>query len=217
MGTTNIYSLERDPWFKSEEEVIGLDEVGRGCLAGPVVSAGVLFPAYTKFTDSQKSILDSINDSKKLSPTKRKILSEKIRDLFQFSITFIEAAEIDRINILQASLKAMGECVSSIGGHRLLLVDGHMKIPKKYLSSEPPQIPVVKGDLFCKAIGAASIIAKVARDEWMEQMDQRYPQYAFSIHKGYPTPLHKERLSEFGPSEIHRRSFQGVLQQGTLV
>lgn len=181
--------------------IIGSDEVGRGCLAGSVVAAAVMV--------DESWTLAGLTDSKKLSHLQRVKLLESIKSQLtsdSYSISFIEAEEIDRINILQASLKAMSVCISALPVCTKVLVDGNKKPTlANYAFSQVEAI--VKGDLKIQAISAASIIAKVARDQYMDEMALVYPEYGFEVHKGYGTKLHYEMLKKYGPCPIHRRSF----------
>lgn len=184
--------------------VAGVDEVGRGPLAGPVVAAAVILPPDHG--------LRGVTDSKLLSPDKREALAAAIRKkALAVGVGVVEPEEIDRINILNAALKAMSIAVGQLdppaGG---LLIDGIFKIPGLGL----PQQVVVKGDLKCRCIGAASIVAKVFRDRLMAEMDLAHPGYGFAEHKGYSCPSHRRALAERGPSPIHRRSFFGVVPAG---
>lgn len=178
----------------------GIDEAGRGPLAGPVVAAAVILPKNFE--------LDGINDSKKLNNTKRLILYNKlIEELDCYAIGIIEPQEIDKINILRASLKAMKIAVNNLEkSPDYLLVDGNHRIPMPI-----PQELIIKGDGKCTSIAAASIIAKVTRDRIMENYHNEYPQYNFTKHKGYPTKEHIEALKKFGACPIHRRSYSRVL------
>ncbi len=178
--------------------IAGTDEVGRGCLAGPVVAAAVILP--------DSCPVSGITDSKLLSPDRRERLYEEILKLaLGCGVGIVEVDEIDRINIFQASLKAMSLAVSRLRiSPKILLIDGKFKIPIE----APPQIPVIKGDLHCLSISAASIIAKVTRDRLMKTLEEKFPAYRFSAHKGYPTALHRQEIRQAGPSEIHRKSFK---------
>ncbi len=179
--------------------IAGVDEVGRGPLAGPVVAAAVIL-------DSQKPIL-GLADSKKLSQAKREALSEEIkRNALAWSIARAEIEEIDQLNILQASLLAMKRAVETLNQFpQLALIDGN-KLPDLAC----PMEAIIKGDSKEACISAASIIAKVARDKEMVEMDQRYPGYGFAKHKGYPTKQHREAIQTLGITPIHRRSFAPV-------
>lgn len=179
--------------------VAGIDEVGRGCLAGPVFAAAVvLCPDFD---------CSGITDSKLIAPEKRMVLAERIKSLsLDWSIGVGSLEEIEKLNILQASLLAMKRAVECLKiKPELLLIDGNQKITGSW-----NQITIVKGDLRCKPIGAASILAKVSRDQLMLELDRKYPGYFFGEHKGYPTPTHRNAIKNLGPSPIHRRSFSGV-------
>ena len=177
----------------------GVDEVGRGPLAGPVIAAAVIL-------DPDNPIA-GIGDSKKLSDRRRQLLSVLIRkQAIAWAVGRAEAEEIDRLNILQASLLAMRRAVAALPiAAQHVMVDGNY-CPELACSVEA----VVGGDASVAAIGAASIVAKVVRDREMIALDSRYPGYGFARHKGYPTRLHLEALSRLGVSEIHRRSFAPV-------
>ncbi len=183
----------------SELLICGVDEVGRGPLAGPVVAAAVIL-------DPQRPI-DGLADSKKLTETRREQLSDEIlAGALAFSLGRAEVAEIDAINILQASLLAMQRAVAGLGvmpGEAL--VDGN-RLPDLAC----PARAIVGGDASEPCISAASIIAKVARDREMIELDARYPGYGLARHKGYPTKAHLSALAELGVTEIHRRSFAPV-------
>lgn len=181
--------------------IIGVDEVGRGCLAGRVYAAAVILPSGY--------INDSITDSKLISEERRNEISEDIKKVAQVCVAFAEVEEIDSINILKASLLAMKRAVEGLGiKSGTVLIDGNQKIPK--LSRKFKQVTIVKGDLRAKPIGAASIVAKVARDQEMIRLAQTYPQYGFEKHKGYASESHRKAIQEFGPSVIHRRTFCSV-------
>lgn len=180
--------------------VIGVDEVGRGCLAGPVYAAAVIFKS--------ESLSDLVTDSKLLSEERREELAELILREHHVGIGSASVEEIDEINILQASLLAMKRAIENLGvkaGH--VLVDGNMRIPGL---NGFEQTPVVKGDLRVAPISAASIVAKVTRDRLMKELGVKFPVYGFEAHKGYSTPVHKQSIVTHGPCEVHRRSFAGV-------
>jgi len=198
--------MERDLWLfeskaieKGFSYIAGIDEAGRGPLAGPVVSAAVLLP--TSFHDPD------ITDSKKLSPKKRSYLYEKLYDqAVSIGIGIVDNIEIERINILNAALLSMAISVKNLSPQPdYLLIDGKFRIP-----TDLPQEPIIRGDALSISIAAASIVAKVSRDRLMERYDQDYPQFGFSRHKGYPTRAHKEAIRTFGCCPIHRRTFKGV-------
>ena len=194
--------LEHYLFKRGFELVAGVDEAGRGPLAGPVVAAAVIIPPELK--------IDGIRDSKKLSPKKRDELFDKLINSEAITaVGIIDHSEIDRYNILKASLMAMRKAVCSlIKKPQFIMVDGNQTIPNLSI----PQLPIVGGDaLFC-AISAASIIAKVTRDRIMDKYQELYPEYTFAKHRGYPTPKHLEELNQHGPSEIHRRTFRPVEQ-----
>jgi ribonuclease HII len=180
--------------------VAGVDEVGRGPLAGPVVAACVVLPPNL--------FLPEVNDSKKLTPKKREHLFDQIMENVQeVGIGIVGERTIDRMNILNASLKAMWKAVNKLKNPpEFILVDGNQKIPQLLL----PQMPVVKGDCLSLSIAAASIVAKVTRDRIMLKYHRKYPEFCFAAHKGYATKTHVEALKTFGPCQIHRKSFKLV-------
>jgi ribonuclease HII len=195
----DLWYFEKEAAKKGCKDIAGIDEAGRGPLAGPVVSAAVILPAT--FQDPE------ITDSKKLSPKKRERLFDKIYDrAVAVGIGIVDPIEIDRINILQASLLAMAMAVGNLNPQPdHLLIDGPFPI-----SSKLSQQPIPKGDALSISIAAASIVAKVSRDRLMQCYHHYYPQFEFPKHKGYPTKAHKEAIREFGFCPIHRRSFKGV-------
>lgn len=173
-------------------------------MAGPVVAAAVLVESLDVVFDPR------ITDSKKINSSLRTELSLQIRSHFRTSIGVATAEEIDKMNILNASLLAMKRAVQGLDlkASPLLLVDGVFKIPGL---SETEQICLVKGDLRCTPIGAASIVAKVYRDQQMESLAKVYPEYGFDGHKGYATPFHKDQILKYGTTPIHRKTFKGSL------
>lgn len=176
--------------------VAGIDEAGRGPLAGPVVSAAVVLPPdYTH---------PLIDDSKRLTPKKRSDLYEQIyQDAVSIGIGIIDAVEIDRINILQATRLSMVMAVENLSPQPdYLLIDGNFSIPLLI-----KQQPIVRGDSLSISIAAASIIAKVTRDRMMERYSFDYPEFGFASHKGYPTKAHREAVLKYGLTPIHRASF----------
>ena len=195
----DLWLFEREAVKKGCKDIAGIDEAGRGPLAGPVVSAAVILPITFKNSD--------ITDSKKLSAKKRQQLYNVIYShAVSIGIGIVDPIEIDRINILQASLLAMAIAVKNLDPQPdYLLIDGTFPI-----SSNLPQQSIVKGDALSISIAAASIIAKVTRDRLMQKYHHYYPQFNFPQHKGYPTKAHKEAIQKFGCSPIHRKSFRGV-------
>lgn len=187
--------------YRYGEGIAGVDEVGRGCLAGPVYAAAVVLRS-SKF-------VSQFRDSKCVSEMERDRLAPLIQSHHDVGIGFATVAEIEKINILQASFLAMRRALQSLSKSvelRHVLVDGHLRIPKLRLE----QTPIVDGDAKVAAIGAASIVAKVTRDRVMRELASIYPEYGFEKHKGYATPYHREQLQKFGVCEIHRRTFGQV-------
>ncbi|MFQ5608176.1 MAG: ribonuclease HII [Candidatus Zixiibacteriota bacterium] len=180
--------------------VTGVDEAGRGPLAGPVVAAAVILP--------DDVTIDGLDDSKKLSAAQREELFEEIAEReIPVSVGIIDNRTIDQMNILRASLMAMRRSVCGLKPKpECCLVDGSFEIP----NLEIAQMAIVDGDAIHPAIAAASIVAKVTRDRIMRQYDEIYPQYSFAEHFGYPTPKHLKELKKHGPTSIHRRSFKPV-------
>ena len=195
----DLWLFEKKASEKGFSRIAGIDEAGRGPLAGPVVSAAVILPASFQVAD--------IYDSKKLTPKKRAYLYEKIYEhAVSIGIAIVDPIEIDRVNILNASLLAMAISADNLDPlPDCLLIDGTFLI-----SSNLPQQPIPKGDTLSISIAAASIVAKVTRDSLMERYHEYYPQFGFARHKGYPTKAHKEAIRKFGCCPIHRRSFKGV-------
>ena len=194
-------ALEEDLLSQGYWPVCGVDEAGRGPLAGPVVAAAVII-------DPAHELRLVVRDSKKLSPAKRERIYERLisSQEIQIGVSMVDAAAIDEINILKATLKAMTEAVSRLAVTPLYtLVDGNIAPPLTCTC-----IPVIKGDQSEPSISAASIVAKVVRDRLMDQMDVLYPGYGFARHKGYPTKAHYEAIRSLGICPIHRRSFKGV-------
>lgn len=198
-----MWSFERDALKKGCRFIAGIDEAGRGPLAGPVISGAVVLPF--DFPDP------GITDSKKLSPKKREqFFSIIMENAVSVSTGRADHNEIDRINILQASLRSMERAV-----HTLSVVPDFLLIDGKFtINSDIPQKAVIRGDSRSISIAAASIIAKVTRDAIMRKFHFRYPEYGFDRHKGYPTKVHREALAKFGPCPWHRKSFKGVKQGG---
>jgi ribonuclease HII len=195
----DLWFFEKTATEKGFKAVAGIDEAGRGPLAGPVVSAAVILPATF--------LVNDVKDSKKLSAKKRNHLYEGIYDeAVSVGIGIVDAAEIDRINILQATLLAMSIATRNLDPQPdCLLIDGPFRI-----SSRLSQKPIAKGDTLSVSIAAASIVAKVTRDRLMEGYHEYYPQFGFCQHKGYPTRAHKAAIHKFGYCPIHRKTFRGV-------
>lgn len=191
-------TFERELRARGFHHVAGVDEVGRGALFGPVVAAAVIL-------DPDHPIR-GLNDSKQIEPERREILAERIRQrALAWAIAGVDAATIDYLNIYQASRLAMQRAVEQlVPAADFLLIDA---VP---LDLAIPQRSLIKGDARCHAIAAASIIAKVQRDAWMRTWDEVYPTYGLSHHKGYSTPEHIRALEQFGPTPLHRRSFEPV-------
>ena len=176
--------------------ICGVDEAGRGPLAGPVCAAAVIMP--------EGLIIEGVNDSKKLTAKKREKLFDIIKnEAVCYSVAFASASEIDEINILNATHLAMTRAVEGLEKvPEVVLVDGN-SLPKWYYNSEA----IVKGDAVCHSIACASILAKVSRDRLMLLEAEKYPQYSFEKHKGYGTKVHVQALKEYGPCPIHRKTF----------
>lgn len=196
MSTTNLWEIEHACFAQGYSLVCGVDEAGRGPLAGPVCAAAVILPPDLE--------LPGLNDSKKLTDKKRRELYDLITEqAVAYGIALVDEKKIDEINILQATFCAMQEAVNALHTKPdLVLIDGNRE----------PELPmdarsIVKGDSLSASIAAASILAKVTRDRLMEELDAAYPQYGFAVHKGYGTKRHYEALREFGPCPIHRMSF----------
>ena len=191
-----MLAFEREAYEAGYEFVCGVDEAGRGPLAGPVFAAAVILP--------RGLIIDGLNDSKKLSEKKRDALFDVIcEEAVAFGIGMADHQEIDDMNILRATYVAMARAVSQLAVRpQLALVDGN-RDPGLGIDTKP----IVKGDAKSASIAAASILAKVSRDRYMMELDQRYPQYQFAKHKGYPTAAHYQAIRENGPSPVHRLTF----------
>ncbi len=189
--------LEKAYREKGYKIVCGVDEAGRGPLAGPVYAAAVVLP--------ENCTIEGLDDSKKLTEKKREALFPVIQEkALYYGIGFATAEEIDEINILNATFLAMKRAVKQMEiSPDLLLVDGNLK-PKTGICEEEP---VIKGDAKSLSIAAASVLAKVSRDRYMVAMAQEYPEYVFEKHKGYGTKLHYEKINEYGICPMHRKSF----------
>ncbi|MDD2365433.1 MAG: ribonuclease HII [Desulfuromonadaceae bacterium] len=200
-SSTSIDTLkfEKAAYRNYFKYVAGVDEAGRGPLAGPVIAAAVILP--------ENLLLPGVDDSKKLSSSKREKLFDVIKDhAVSIGVGVVTASEIDKINILQATRLAMLSAVQQLSPEPdYLLIDGNCKIETLL-----QQKTIIKGDSLSISIAAASIIAKVTRDRYMTEMDSTFPGYGFSAHKGYGSAVHMERIRVLGPSPIHRLSFAGV-------
>ncbi|MEG0277179.1 MAG: ribonuclease HII [Coprobacillus sp.] len=191
---------ENEAYLKGKKVIIGLDEAGRGPMAGPLVVGAVIF--------KQGYYNELINDSKQLTEKKRELLYDIIiQEALAYQIEIIDIEDVDRLNVYQASKKGMIDAIS------------HISIKPDYaLSDAMPlgdiieHVAIIKGDSLSMSIGAASILAKVTRDRIMKDYDKQYPEYGFAAHKGYPTKQHKEALKEYGVTPIHRRSFKPVIE-----
>lgn len=194
-----LLRIERELRSRGFTRIAGCDEVGVGPLAGPVVAAAVILPP--------EGLPRGVDDSKKLTPARREELAATLRDLaVSVAIGIVEVAEIDRINIYQATLEAMRRAVTALDPAPDHVVVDARTVP----GVEVPQTPLIKGDARCYAVAAASIIAKVARDRMMHELDAQYPEYGFRDHMGYGTPRHLAAIHRFGPCPVHRRSFAPV-------
>ncbi len=194
-----MWHYENETRKKGHKIIAGIDEVGRGPLAGPLVAVSVVLPENCQ--------VEGLNDSKKLSEKKRNLVFQIIRQkAISIGIGITYEKIIDQINILQATKVAMADSVSRLSFKPdFLLIDGNQKI-----ASMIPQLTIVKGDALSASIAAASVVAKVTRDRMMIHYDDIYPQYGFSRHKGYGTQDHLKNISKFGPCKIHRKTFKGV-------
>jgi ribonuclease HII len=199
--------LERRLVREGSNLIAGSDEVGRGALAGPVVAAACIL--------NLKDLPKGINDSKQLTRLQRERLAGEIKQrAIAYSISRVEHYEIDQINILRASLRAMGLAIKALRPFPdYVLIDGHQRVP----DLDCPQSTIIKGDCLSVSVAAASIMAKVTRDQWMKEYDEEYPGYGFASHAGYNTRMHQQAIVRLGPSAIHRLTFRGVLfSQATL-
>lgn len=190
------FTIERELATSGFLRVCGIDEAGRGPLCGPVVAAACILPV--------NACIDGLNDSKKLSPKRREELFDIIcNTAIDFAIAEASVEEIDRLNILEATLLAMRRAISSLReAPDYLIVDGNV-----FRGFDIPGKAVIGGDANSPSIAAASILAKVTRDRLCIELDREYPQYGIAVHKGYCTPAHRAALEKYGPAPIHRRQF----------
>lgn len=193
---TDLWELENEIYDSGVSLICGVDEAGRGPLAGPVCAAAVILPRNIEIV--------GLNDSKKLSEKSREKLYDEICEkAMSFGIAFASVEEIEEFNILNAAMLAMNRAIAQLEPQpELALIDGN-----RSSAIEINSRCVIKGDAKCADIAAASILAKVTRDRYMLEMAKKYPEYHFERHKGYGTKLHYEALREYGPCEIHRPSF----------
>lgn len=203
MSEYELLKFEQQFEDQGYEHICGVDEAGRGPLAGPVCAAAVILPKGV--------VIDGVNDSKKLSEKKReKLFDEICANAAAYSIAWASVEEIEEINILNAAMLAMKRAVEGLSiKPGFVMIDGN-KTP----GLDIPMQAIVDGDALSESIAAASILAKVSRDRLMLQLAQKYPQYHFEKHKGYGTKLHREMILEYGPCEIHRPSFLKKLLAG---
>lgn len=199
----DLWEIERGLRAKGFETICGADEAGAGPLAGPVYAAAVILPLGLH--------IEGLNDSKKLTPKKRDVLFDIIKEkAAAWAVASVDEKEIDSINILNARMKAMDEAIKALTLRPdMALIDGN-----RNTGIEAENITVIGGDGKSANIAAASVLAKVSRDRFMIEMDKEYPQYMFAKHKGYGTKLHYEMLDKYGPSPIHRRSFLATWEAG---
>ncbi|HUC90995.1 MAG TPA: ribonuclease HII [Paenibacillus sp.] len=196
----DLLAFERSLWLQGYGAIAGVDEVGRGCLFGDVVAAAVVLPPGL--------VLEGVDDSKKLTEKKREQCYEMIMaEAVAWSVARVDSAEIDRINIRQASRLAMRLAVAGLSP-----LPDYLLVDAEKIELDIPQLAVIHGDARSQSIAAASIVAKVTRDRLCaEEWDPLYPEYGIAIHKGYATRLHRDKLLAFGPSPMHRRSFLGKI------
>jgi len=207
-NTFALYAFDREITHKQDCCIAGVDEAGRGPLAGPVVAAAAVL-------DLDEPII-GVNDSKKLSEKKREALYAEITEKAVWAVGIASPEEIDKINILHASLLAMQRALDGLqSAWTLALIDGNVLL--KTLDTTKQQT-IVQGDAKSASIAAASIIAKVTRDRIMMQYHETYPEYGFALHKGYPTELHRKKVLELGICGIHRKSFcESMIRQTRLI
>jgi ribonuclease HII len=199
------YHFESAAWRRGISRLAGVDEAGRGPLAGPVVAAAVVLAPGARIA--------GVDDSKRLLPEERQRLFDVIRErAVGVGVGIVDHLTIDRINILQATRLAMGQALGALGLEPELVLTDYVTVP----GLRCPQRNLVEGDRRSASVAAASIIAKVTRDRIMEEADREYPVYGFGRHKGYPTPEHRMALEQHGPCALHRRTFAGIWNQIAL-
>lgn len=195
---TDLLAFEKELYNEGIEYIAGTDEAGRGPLAGPVVAAAVILP--------KGLIITGVNDSKQLTEKKREELFDIINEkALAVGVSFIDNNKIDEINILEASRLAMMEAIKKLKIKPQYVLSDAMK-----MNIDVPVKPIIKGDALSESIAAASIIAKVMRDRYMDEMDLKYPNYGFKKHKGYPTKDHIEAIKKYGITPIHRKTFKPI-------
>jgi len=195
----DLYKFEEELYDSGQQVICGVDEVGRGPLAGPLVVCACILPPFLR--------IKGINDSKKLTEKKREELYKIIiKEAIAYEVVFISVEDVDNLNIYQATKKGMLEAIS-----KLKVKPEHCLIDAMPLGElDIPHTSIIHGDARCASIAAASIIAKVTRDHYMEKMDIKYPNYGFKKHKGYGTKIHLDALDKYGPTPIHRKTFGPV-------
>jgi ribonuclease HII len=205
LGAGAPYRFESAAWRRGITRLAGVDEAGRGPLAGPVVAAAVVLPPGERIA--------GVDDSKRLLPEERERLFDVIRGrAVGVAVAVVDHVTIDRINILQATRLAMGQALAALDVEPELVLTDFVAVP----GLRCPQRNLVEGDRRSASVAAASIIAKVTRDRIMEEADREYPVYGFRRHKGYATPEHRMALEQHGPCALHRRTFAGIWNQLTL-
>ncbi|TAJ16807.1 MAG: ribonuclease HII [Dehalococcoidia bacterium] len=205
-GTRPGWAVERTLWREGLERVAGVDEVGRGPLAGPVVAAAVILPRTVSGAPCRASWIRALGDSKVLTARQRERLSAVIREECLWNLAVVSPQVIDQINILQASRLAMRRAAAGLLARPdALIIDGN-----DVAGSGLPERSVVDADALCVSVAAASIVAKVARDAMMEELDGVFPGYGLAEHKGYATNVHREAITRLGPTTVHRLSFAPV-------
>lgn len=195
----DLYKFEEELYDIGAHNICGVDEAGRGPLAGPVVVAACILPPFLR--------IEGINDSKQLSKKKRDELYKTIvKSALSYKIVFVSVEEVDELNIYQATKKGMLEAIRGLD-----ITPDHCLIDAMPLGElEIPHTSIIHGDARCASVAAASILAKVTRDNYMEKMDIKYPNYGFKKHKGYGTKVHLEALEKYGPCKIHRKTYSPV-------
>jgi ribonuclease HII len=199
------YRFERAAWRRGITRLAGVDEAGRGPLAGPVVAAAVVLAPEARIA--------GVDDSKRLVPEERRRLFDVIQArALAVAVAVVDQVTIDRINILEATRRAMGQALAALAVEPELVLTDFVSVP----GLRCPQRNLVEGDRRSASVAAASIIAKVTRDRLMEEADREFPLYGFGRHKGYATAEHREALERHGPCALHRRTFAGMFNQMTL-